>query len=222
MTADVMTFWFRHGLVQPIGERTGRGKHLQFAYTEANIAAIMLQLRDFGANIDAMKSIAAIYRSAIRWAEENNLSWMQAAALSTYVNMLVAHGGVTLPSASISDFRDLRRAIEDFESSDLGKLLTDDLKEIAQREKFSGIWGNCETFVEIAIQPLRLEETPTTHFYRTPNGWKRHLAKAGQFYARKDGVYASIALDVLAILHRVWAEPKTSEATLVTTSEPAR
>lgn len=65
ITRDVMTFWVRGGVLRPIEAPTGVGFKLRFEWYEANIAAIMNQLRILGVSIKGMLSIGAVYRDAI-------------------------------------------------------------------------------------------------------------------------------------------------------------
>lgn len=63
---DVMTFWVRGGVLRPIeAPKTGTGFKLRFEWYEANIAAIMNQLRILGVSIKGMLSVCKVYRDAI-------------------------------------------------------------------------------------------------------------------------------------------------------------
>jgi len=64
---DVMTFWVRGGVLRPIEAPTGTGFKLRFPWYEANIAAIMNQLRILGVKIEGMLSIGRVYREAIAY-----------------------------------------------------------------------------------------------------------------------------------------------------------
>ena len=64
---DVMTFWVRGGVLRPIAAPTGTGFKLRFPWYEANVAAIMNQLRILGVNIEGMLSIGRVYRQAIAY-----------------------------------------------------------------------------------------------------------------------------------------------------------
>jgi hypothetical protein len=64
---DVMTFWVRGGVLRPIAAPTGTGFKLRFPWYEANIAAIMNQLRILGVKIEGMLSIGRVYREAIAY-----------------------------------------------------------------------------------------------------------------------------------------------------------
>ncbi len=64
---DVMTFWVRGGVLRPIEAPTGTGFKLRFPWYEANIAAIMNQLRILGVKIEGMLSIGCVYREAIAY-----------------------------------------------------------------------------------------------------------------------------------------------------------
>lgn len=78
---DVMTFWIRGGVLQPMAGPTGPGKHLRFAWYEANIAAVMNQLRILGVKIGGMLSIGRGYREAIAYFEGLSVSPEEASAL---------------------------------------------------------------------------------------------------------------------------------------------
>ncbi len=65
ITRDVMTFWVRGGVLHPIEAPTGVGFKLRFEWYEANIAAIMNQLRILGVSIKGMLSVCKVYRNAI-------------------------------------------------------------------------------------------------------------------------------------------------------------
>lgn len=68
---NVMTFWTRGGVLQPI---EAQERNFRFPWYEANIAAIMNQLRVLGVRIDGMLSICRIYREAIAFFDELGLS----------------------------------------------------------------------------------------------------------------------------------------------------
>lgn len=71
---DVMQFWLRNELILPMEAPGGRGRHLRFAWYEANIAAIMNQLRILGVRIEGMLSITRIFRQAIVYFDELGLN----------------------------------------------------------------------------------------------------------------------------------------------------
>ncbi|MEG3163135.1 hypothetical protein U1701_00855 [Sphingomonas sp. PB2P19] len=62
-----MTVWVRGGVLRPIEAPTRTGFKLRFPWYEANIAAIMNQLRIFGVKIEGMLSIGCVYREAIAY-----------------------------------------------------------------------------------------------------------------------------------------------------------
>ncbi|RYE60869.1 MAG: hypothetical protein EOO82_02660, partial [Oxalobacteraceae bacterium] len=79
----VLPFWLRSGLLHPINASGGRGHHLRFEWYEANIAAVMNQLRILGVRIEGMLSITAVYRQAIAWAARYGIDRYDAIAVST-------------------------------------------------------------------------------------------------------------------------------------------
>jgi len=80
---DVMTFWVRGGVLRPIEAPTGTGFKLRFPWYEANIAAIMNQLRILGVNIEGMLSIGRVYREAIAYFDQFGLNRNQIHGLSS-------------------------------------------------------------------------------------------------------------------------------------------
>lgn len=61
---DVLAFWLRSDVL--LNETEGARKHRRYRLSEAKIATILGEVRQFGANISALKSIAAALREAQR------------------------------------------------------------------------------------------------------------------------------------------------------------
>lgn len=83
---DVLTYWVRYELVRPIVAPSGVGRHLRFHWYEANIAAVMNQLRILGVRIEGMLSIARVYRDAIAFFDGFDLDFDQVHALWSLYN----------------------------------------------------------------------------------------------------------------------------------------
>lgn len=55
---DVLAYWLKQGLLVPTSGGDGRGDHRRFDFVQVNIAAVFAQLREFGSNIGALRSLA--------------------------------------------------------------------------------------------------------------------------------------------------------------------
>lgn len=206
---QTMTFWLREDLVEPIGKRSGKGVHLKFSYYEANIVAVLYSLKLSGANIDALRGVAGIYRKAIAWAQDRDLSFDEALALSLVVSKVTTANPLSANFDSSKLFS--REEFFLYESKiRAGSNLVDRLREVVD---FENIESNYQifTFVEIAIQPLRYKAAYPTYFWPTAQGWKRGNGQAGQNEASRDGAFTSIAVDVFGLLYRVWNRQASDE-----------
>lgn len=100
---DVMTFWVRGGVLRPIEAPTGTGFKLRFPWYEANIAAIMNQLRILGVKIEGMLSIGRVYREAIAYFDGFGLNRDQAYGLWS---LFIAEGNFVARYSKRAELRD--------------------------------------------------------------------------------------------------------------------
>lgn len=209
VTHDVLTFWLRHELALPIGGRAGKGKHLRFPMHEANILALAAALRTCGANIEALKGIASIYRAAIAWAARVEVDHGDAIALAIML-------GETMRRARAENLvpDDIHYSWETLINSNDHKVIVDSsmysessvarLKRVTGDFKDPNFYENLLAFVEIAGKPIEEGTAFPTFFWQGPAGWRRGMGPQGQDLASRDGAYATFAVDVLGLLARVW------------------
>lgn len=216
MTEDIMTFWLRKDLVEPIGGKTGiKGKKLLFPYYEANLIAVLLQLRLFGANIDALKGVASIYRAAISWGAAHNLTNREGLCVAQTIEKVAGLGKdhVDTVDAILDRLQDkhpefiaeLNEASIDF----AGKILP-----IISTMSHSQYVNECIAFNEITAQPMNDQAPHATFFWPTPSGWKRGFGDQGLLRAKIEGSFATLAIDIFGILYSVWNKPTTSSPDL--------
>lgn len=208
-TSETLTVWMRHDIIVPEQRAGGKGNHAKYPYYEANIAAIMLHLRELGCGTDAMKGITAIYRDAIAWGARNNLTFEDVVVLQRLISgmkELEQEAGDGEVSRDALD-----RMIERLKLGVNGYFkLTDRILDFA----YDGLdseeyFRHSQAFLEVTLQPLNWTRPYPTYFWRSAEGWKRGDGKLGQLLATFDGVFASIVLDVVSILYRVWVKPGT-------------
>ena len=59
-----LNYWMREGLLRPAEGGSGKGSHRRFDFVQVNIAAIYGQLRRFGVNIAALRSLNDLLQSS--------------------------------------------------------------------------------------------------------------------------------------------------------------
>ena len=200
---DAFTFWLRRGLVRPIDAPSGPGRHLRFQWYEANIAAVMNQLRQFGLPIDALLSIAATYRGAIAWAERVGLAdrnEVQALWTTYKLHDDQRRGGYSLDdlAGDLDYFSDEQR---------LGaKRITPKIRSVhasTSRADFD------QPYMSITEQPEPRvrgfgERSDLTHFWRVDDEWRFVVGGNGPYDALLDRVFSTIAVDVRTVIYFVW------------------
>lgn len=199
---DVMTFWVRRGLVRPIEAPSGMGRHLRFEWYEANIAAIMNQLRMVGVSIDAMLSITTKFRQGIAWATELGVTRDDVFAMITYRNLRT---GLDERDYSVEYFN---QELESWSNARHGnQRLTDRIIAIADRADKSDFRKYEYAYTAITDQPDRLYQPDATYFWRVGDDWRFDFNETGLAAAREDGALASIAVDIPSTLFHVWNRP---------------
>lgn len=73
VTDDVMAYWLKQGLLIPTSGGGGRGDHRRFDFVQVNIAAVFAQLREFGSNIGALRSLAVTLQAAAQLGASHHL-----------------------------------------------------------------------------------------------------------------------------------------------------
>lgn len=212
---DVMTFWVRRGLVRPIYAPSGMGRHLRFEWYEANIAAVMSQLRQFGVPIDGLLSIAGTYRDAIAWASSYELTRDDVAALHSLVILHAHHKHGTYDDA------ELDHMIGQFsrEKPHGKSRITDRIKAIHADMPEDEFRRHMDPFLSITEQPKpgdpgvgSAHTGELTYLWRTAAGDYRFAwGEKGPQLAQEDGAHAMIAVDVSAVLFEVWNRPEGEE-----------
>jgi hypothetical protein len=207
---DVLTYWLRYNLVRPIAAPDGPGRHLRFHWYEANIAAVMNELRQLGVNIDGLLSIGEIYREAIEWAEGYGLDHDDMGALHT---VFIIHSHY----AHHQDADELAHDLESWSQERHGKSrVTERIKAIHAKMTKDEFYRHLDPFQTITAQPKPTDPgvnnanaEEMTFFWRINRGEQYRLAwgpSAGE-QAREDGALAMIAVDVSAVLVPVWNRP---------------
>lgn len=59
-----LNYWMREGLLRPAEGGSGKGSHRRFDFVQVNIAAVYGQLRRFGVNIAALRSLGDLMQSS--------------------------------------------------------------------------------------------------------------------------------------------------------------
>lgn len=207
----VLTFWLRQELICP-NPRTRPGEHRRFPFHEANLAAILLQLHSFGANVSALKGVSDIYRDALNWGKALDLSHRDAVAITSVANMIMESPDRL---KQIEDDRpalwgDMEALQKQLDETFSGKLqLTLRHLQIA-----ADLCANpldhvnlAIPFMEITMQPVAKPVSYSTLFWPRDGAWKRGTGGGGQQRASDDGVFATMAIDVVSILYHVWNRP---------------
>lgn len=196
MTHDVLTFWLRRGVLQPHTPRNGRGRHLRFYYYEANIAAVLLQARSLGANIEALDGISKIYREAISWAEKLGI---HADVDEEFLSEVRAWDAYPSNPEKHKIFLDeyIGHADKRF---GLDERRLSILHRLNKREVLDLQWR----FDDIMRIPRKMIDPDLTFFWQSGSVWKAAWGEYGTLEARADGILATMAIDVRAAIYNVW------------------
>lgn len=87
LSDDVLAYWIVQGLIVPVETETGRGKHKRFRFHQINLAALLNELRGFGANIDSLRGLAAKLNDAFAFAETLSSEYNVLATIQEYWGM---------------------------------------------------------------------------------------------------------------------------------------
>lgn len=193
---DVLTFWIRRGLVRPVESGSGTGRHLRFAFYEANIAAVMNLLRGCGLNIDALSSIAGIYRSAIAWAQDMSLARPDLFAADDYRNATWQVNAGTISQQQydqeLARMRQLTIA---------GVPLSEKHIEMASAMSDDQLYArHFYNLLAITDQPQR-SGSELTYFWPSQDGWR---ISYDPDRASEDNALALVAVNIHGALHNVW------------------
>jgi DNA-binding transcriptional MerR regulator len=224
VSQDVLTFWLRHKLIQAAPKRVGRGAGMRFAFYEANIAAIMLQLRNLGSNIDAMKGIAGIYREAIDWGQKARLNVDEAMALISLMNGPAANQAEHLKRFGNIDWERFEREVEVLRDGVKGHFkLTDRVIDYFKSDlDYEQYRRHAIGYAQIMSRPAGYAKPTPTYFWRNNDVWRRGDGEVGQLRASLlDEAFATIALDVVGILSSIWSPPKEGAPAPAVKSEGA-
>ncbi|WP_260597438.1 hypothetical protein [Sphingomonas endolithica] len=200
---DVMTFWIRRGLVRPIEAPSGMGRHLRFEWYEANIAALMGQLRQFGVPIDGLLSITATFRDAIAWADKYGLSRDDVMALwATFTAHALNTNGEDLV-ASLDLWSHERHG---------ATRITPRIRAIHASMSTEEFHQHHDAFLTIFEQPGPDDrrgqyEPDMSYFWRAGDRWRFRHGQGAPHEARNDGALATIAVDVSTVIFDVWNRP---------------
>lgn len=196
MTHDVLTFWLRRGVLQPHTPRGGRGRHLRFDYFEANIAAVLLQARSLGANIDALNGISKIYREAITWADQLGI---QADTDEEFLSEVRSWDAFPSNPDKHKMFLDEYTRHSDKRFS-LDERRLSILQKLDKHEVVNFQWK----FDDIMRVPRQMINPDLTFFWQSGPVWKAAWGEYGTLEARADGILATMAIDVRAAIYDVW------------------
>lgn len=230
---DVMTFWIRGGVLQPMAGPTGPGKHLRFAWYEANIAAIMNQLRILGVKIEGMLSIGRVYREAIAYFEKLDVTHSEILALMI-INQLAAISSSKYINScentqtlgdNLGDLPDMLddRAVSEFMGKLRKRVVLDqiiglDLQDLSPKIMNIYLTVSHEEliryitpYINVTNQPEKIHHEgrsfkEMTYFWRLGEGNDYRFAMGFEAakLAHQDGAISLIAVDVIAAVHKVW------------------
>ncbi|MBB5727917.1 hypothetical protein FHS99_000373 [Sphingomonas prati] len=233
---DVWTFWTRGGVLQPVEGGRGTGNRNKFPWYEANIAAIMNQLRILGVKIEGMLSIARVYRDSIAYFEglgvdrdQVNALWqlfiIQGHIVAKRTEWHRVRDFVNAPDLNPERFLHLVEAAADYSIEDVWAEEIEaapDEKHGAQRVTLElwDLWStltreefyrHLDPYLTVTEQPKpgepgvensNLEEM--TYFWRVGEGDEYRFSWGSSTKAGEDGATAMIAVDVTAVLYKVW------------------
>lgn len=63
-----LNYWMREGVIRAAEGGGGRGQHRRFRYSEVNLAAILNEVRQYGAGVPSLKSLSSVFHTSEDWA----------------------------------------------------------------------------------------------------------------------------------------------------------
>ena len=208
MPVDVMTFWLRKGLLRAIDATRVAGQHRRFMFYEVNLAAVLLQVREFRTNIDGLFSVAAIYHEAIDWGAELGVSRDDVFAMWTVFTQRAFRD-----RGDYADEAEYQASLDPFRHERHGaKRVTPRIEALATQTGKLTFRQHLNAFLSIMDQPPpRNGENPlhpdVSYFWRAGDRWRLEVGENGPLTARRDGAMATIAIDVPEVIYRVWNRP---------------
>ena len=64
---STLTYWTREGMIRPTAGGGGKGLHRRFAYSEVNLAAVLMDLIRAGASAASLRKLAAKFHHSLDW-----------------------------------------------------------------------------------------------------------------------------------------------------------
>lgn len=65
LSDDVIGYWIKERLLVPEAASAGKGRHLRFDYLQLYVAAVLREMRAYGANIEALRGLAGLLQKSI-------------------------------------------------------------------------------------------------------------------------------------------------------------
>lgn len=100
LDTSTLIYWVREGLVRPSEGGGGKGQHRRFAYSEVNLAAILMDLLRAGAWAASMRGLADKFHEAMDWMVEQGVTRSTAelyGRLIAYRQEFLRHGQIEIP-----------------------------------------------------------------------------------------------------------------------------
>lgn len=106
--ASSLNYWSREGILVASAGGGGQGSHRRFDFVQVNIAAIFGQLRRFGLNIGALRSLADVLQAAARLGASYDLhpsNYLTAAQIASALHRFRSGNPVLIPARSLNEAR---------------------------------------------------------------------------------------------------------------------
>lgn len=98
MSDDVLSFWSKNELIAPTSGGEGKGRHRKFDLFQVNIAAVLVELRKFGINIGAMRSLSRLLQHGVALARTAECNfWGINDALRIHADLEYFRRGLDVP-----------------------------------------------------------------------------------------------------------------------------
>ena len=202
----VMIFWDRRGLIVPYPRRTPTARR-SWPWYEANIAGLMMQLRQFGVPIDGLLSITAKFREAIAWADRYGIDRNDVFGLWSVFTSHAFHERGEYDDDELAASLDLWS-----EEGHGAQRITPRLRQIHASMPKAEFRQHLDAYLLITDQPAR--DAPRaqyhpdmTYFWLAGDQWHFARGEGAPRRARDDGAIASIAVDVATVIYDVWNRP---------------
>jgi Predicted transcriptional regulators len=218
LSDDVLAHWTKEGLLQPINDASGTGRHKEFDQLEVHKASALKQMRGFGCNIDALRWFASIVDRGRMIAEESthfplHRIWELGSILSSY-NYFLEGKHIAIPESIDGEFVEVpARGLEDIAQYQLrgGE------EKVNQEELADAIRIVMKYRSKLDYQAMKVGPSFSANYivdprvnailliWPTPNGWELYEDSDANMSGLRNPPVAGIMIYITRVLRNLWS-----------------